>query len=54
MLHCKECNEEFETEDEAIAHLQDQHSTIIDEELQEYLGDAERAVYDQLIIGNEE
>lgn len=45
MLTCKLDGEEFDDHDEAINHLEETHSDLIDEELQQYISIAEEAVF---------
>lgn len=49
MICCKSCHEQFDSEDEARDHIKDAHTAEIDEELLEYLKEAEDTVYDQFI-----
>lgn len=54
MLTCKLDGDEFEDKDEAMDHLREKHSELIDEELQEYISDAEEVVYENQIDEEDE
>lgn len=45
MLTCKLDGAEFDDHDEAMQHICDAHSDLIDEELQEFASEAEEAVF---------
>lgn len=54
MLTCKLDGEEFEDRDKAMDHLRDAHSDLIDEELQEFIGDAEEIIFENQIDEEDE
>jgi Protein of unknown function (DUF629) len=48
-VKCRECDEVFESEDDARHHVADRHSAEVDEKLMEYLSDAIEDAYGDLI-----
>jgi hypothetical protein len=54
MLICKLDGEEFEDKESALDHLRDAHCDLIDEELAEFMAEAETNVFDQQFDGEEE
>jgi len=54
MLHCKECDEEFEATEQAEEHVNTVHADVCDQKLEEYIGDSQRDAYEELIDGEEE
>lgn len=54
MFNCKLDGDEFEDRDEAMDHLRDKHSDLIDEELQEFISDAEQIIFENQIDEEEE
>lgn len=49
MLNCKLDDEEFDDRASAMNHLRDAHSELIDDELFEFLPEAEEIVFEEQI-----
>jgi hypothetical protein len=54
MLTCKLDGTEFEDKESALDHLRDKHCNLIDEELAEFMSEAETNVFEQQFDGEEE
>jgi hypothetical protein len=46
MWNCRIDGEQFDDEDVAKDHIRDKHSDLIDEELQDFVSDAEERIFE--------
>jgi hypothetical protein len=49
MLTCTLDGEEFDDEDVAKDHIREKHSDLIDEELQDFVSDAEERIFESYL-----
>jgi hypothetical protein len=54
MWNCRIDGNEFEDEDSAKDHIREKHSGLIDEELQDFVSDAEERIFEAQLEGEDE
>ena len=53
MTTCKGCGAEFETWEEAEAHVVEAHADVCDQKLEEYVADSQRDAIEELLEDEE-